>query len=367
MPDPGPARIISECLDWLARAQDLSRTGDGGVARHFSLKDGWSASYPETTGYIVATLLNGAHEPSHEGSIERARRMLDWLVSIQFPDGGFQGGMVDQTPRVPVTFNTGQILLGLVAGATLDARYAKAAGAAADWLVTTQDVDGCWRRHPTPFAEFGEKAYETHVSLGLFAAHAAFPDRAYQASALKQVDWALTKQSPNGWVADCCLSDPSRPLTHTLGYFLRGVIGAHQSSGDQRYLTAACRTADGLLAQLSADGKLCGRFTSQWRSAANWVCLTGLSQIAESWFLLHKATGRSDYFDAARRANAFVRRTIRVGGPPEISGGVKGSLPVYGDYGKWQYLNWACKFTVDANRQELSLQAGNAPIPRSAA
>ena len=36
--------------------------------------------------------------------------------------------------------------------------------------------------------------------------------------------WALTKQRVNGWFADCCLNDPTRPLTHTIGYALRGVI-----------------------------------------------------------------------------------------------------------------------------------------------
>ena len=40
--------------------------------------------------------------------------------------------------------------------------------------------------------------------------------------------------------------------------------------------------------------------------------------------------------------------------PTEIRGGVKGSQPINGDYGKWQYLNWACKFTIDANRAELA-------------
>ena len=37
-----------------------------------------------------------------------------------------------------------------------------------------------------------------------------------------------------------------------------------------------------------------------------------------------------------------------VDGPPEVRGGVKGSFPIYGDYGAYQYLNWACKFLIDA-------------------
>lgn len=355
--DPGPARAIALGIEWLGRAQDNTRTNDGGVARHFSLVDGWSSSYPETTGYIVATMI--AHGRDHQLAepIDRARRMLDWLLAIQFPEGGFQGGMVDQTPRVPVTFNTGQILMGLAAGAALDPRYREAMTRAADWLVASQDADGCWRRHPTPFAAPGEKTYETHVALGLFDAHAVDPSRGYLEAGLRQVDWALKNQAANGWLAKCCLGDPLRPLTHTLGYALRGIVGAYLSSRDKRYLEAAKRTADGLLTALEPDGRLPGRLDAQWQGAVDWVCLTGSSQIAESWFHLHRETGEPRYLSAARRAIAYVRSTIAIEGPPEIVGGVKGSFPVDGEYGRWQYLNWACKFMIDANRAELAAPA----------
>jgi len=97
--------------------------------------------------------------------------MLDWLVSIQLPGGGFQGGMVNQTPVVPVTFNTGQMLMGLAAGVSeFGDVYRGAMVAAGDWLVQTQDADGCWRRFPSPFAGRGDKAYEKHVSWGLIEA-----------------------------------------------------------------------------------------------------------------------------------------------------------------------------------------------------
>lgn len=356
--DPGARRVIDECVAWLGRAQDFSTTRDGGAARHFSLINGWSASYPETTGYIVSTLIAHANRTGKSDALDRARRMLDWLLSIQYPEGGFQGGMVDQTPRVPVTFNTGQILIGLAAGATLDPRYHEAMVRAADWLVATQDPDGCWRRNPTPFAEPGEKTYETHVALGLFGAHAIDPDRSYLAAGLRQVDWALKNQAANGWLAKCCLGDPLRPLTHTLGYALRGIIGAYLSSRDKRYLDAATRTADGLLTALGSDGRLPGRLDSDWRAAVDWACLTGMSQIAECWLLLHKETGRGDYRQAAQRANVFVRRTVAVEGRPDIRGGVKGSFPVDGEYGRWQFLNWAAKFTIDANVAELELAKG---------
>lgn len=356
--DPGPVRVIVEGIAWLGRAQDNSRTHDGGVARNYSLIEGWAASYPETTGYIVPTMLRYGEEHDDATAVARGRRMLDWLVSIQLPEGGFQGGTVDHLPRVPVTFNTGQILLGLAAGAGRDRRYLEPMRRAADWLVATQDSDGAWRNHPSPFAEPGEKAYETHVAWGLMEADASDPGRGYLAAALRQVDWAISHQAPNGWFPDCCLSDPRRPLTHTLGYALRGVVEAYLVSRDERYLRAAVRTADGLRSALGADGRLPGRLDAQWRAGADWVCLTGTSQIAHCWLLLYRAIGRDGYLHAARRANAWVRRTVAMSGLPEGRGAVAGSFPVGGEYGRWQYLNWACKFTIDANREEMLLDSG---------
>jgi uncharacterized protein YyaL (SSP411 family) len=281
--------------------------------------------------------------------------MLDWIISIQLPDGGFQGGNIASRPVVPVTFNTGQILIGLSYGVRTfdDQRYVQAMHKAAVFLRNSLDPDGCWRKHPTPFANAGEKAYETHVSWGLLEADRVAPGYGYSEAALKQVDWALTKQHANGWIEDCCLDDPHAPLTHTIGYFLRGVLEAYSYSQEERLLHASLKTAESLRQVQRSDGAIPGRLRQDWSSAVKWTCLTGNSQIAECWLLLYRWTGEKKYLIAAQRINSFVRRTIRVEGSGDTVGGVKGSFPIDGDYGQFQYLNWAAKFTIDANLAEL--------------
>jgi hypothetical protein len=71
--------------------------------------------------------------------------------------------------------------------------------------------------------------------------------------------------------------------------------------------------------------------------------------------MLFKITKEARYLAAARLANQFVRRTIPIGQHIEIDGGVRGSYPVTGDYGRYQFLNWAAKFMVDSNSLELEL------------
>jgi Squalene-hopene cyclase C-terminal domain len=355
-PDPGPDRLVAECLAWLERAQNASSSADGGVARHYSAISGWAPSYPETTGYLVPTLLACAERTGRQDLVDRARRMLDWLVAIQFPEGAYQGGVIGAAPRLPVVFNTGQILLGLAAGACNLGGYRDALHRAADWLVSVQDADGCWRRHASPFALAGEKTYDTHVAWGLIEAERILSGRGYGEAALANIRWALTRQQANGWFADCCLTDPRRPLTHTLGYALRGVVEGYRFSGEAGLLAAARRTADGLVSALRPDGWLPGRLDARWRAAADWVCLTGSSQVAHCWLQLYQITGAKRYRDAAQRANRWVRRTVLLDGPAEQRGGVKGSFPFDGGYGRFEFLNWAVKFTIDANLLEQQLE-----------
>jgi prenyltransferase/squalene oxidase-like repeat protein len=354
--DPGISRAVEAGVAWLCRAQDHSRSDDGGVARHYSLIDGWGPSYPETTGYIIPTLLARAKSSGDENLRRRARRMCDWLVSVQFPDGGFPGGTVGAQPHVPVSFNTGQIIIGLAAAVRELGEYQEPLFHAADWLVKTQDPDGAWRKHPSPFAAPGEKTYDTHVAWGLLEAARVAPHKPYAQAALANVRWALSFQRENGWWDNCCLSDADHPLTHTLGYALRGIIEACLFFQDDSLLRAALKTANGLMSAMREDGRLPGRLDRSWRGTVPWVCLTGSAQIAICWLLLYQLTGEPRYFEAASAVNAYVRRTVRVGGPPEMRGAVKGSFPVYGDYGRYEYLNWACKFVVDANVLEEDIR-----------
>jgi len=357
--EPGIDRAVEEAVAWLGRAQDNSASHDGGVARHYSLLDGWSTSYPETTGYIVPTLLACARALNQDDLRQRARRMLDWLVSIQFPEGGFQAGPIGAEPKVPTIFNTGQIMMGLAAGVREfgDERYHAAMCRAADWLVQAQDPDGCWRQFPSPFTAPGDRTYDTHVAWGLLEAARVEPDKPYAEAALANVRWALALQQPNGWLDRCCLQMPSQPLTHTLGYALRGVVEAYRFSRDESFLKAARKTADALLAAMSREGFLPGRLDAQWRGAVPWACLTGTVQIAGCWLILYQETAEEKYREGARAANRYVRRTVRVDGPAETRGGVKGSFPVDGAYGRYQYLNWACKFFIDAHMMGQDIEA----------
>src|SRR5262249_28302120 len=152
-------------------------------------------------------------------------------------------------------------------------RYVGPMRRAAEWLKATLDADGCWRKHATPFAAPGEKAYETHVSWGLFEAARVAPGEGFAEAGLKQVRWALTQQQATGWFAGCCRRVPVRPLPPTIGYVLRGVIEAYLLLPEASLLVAAERTAEPLIKAMGASDRLAGRLDANWQPAADWVCL----------------------------------------------------------------------------------------------
>ena len=355
--DPGPDCAIRKSVEWICLAQDNSVSHDRGVAYRYSLIDGWGSSYPETTGYIVPTIIEYSSNTRDQELLKRAQLMLDWLVSIQLEDGGFKGGQIDAEQNVPVAFNTGQILLGLAAGVRqFGEKYVVPMRRAADWLIRIQDSDGCWRAFPSPYAVKGDKTYDTHIAWSLFEAGQIESSKKYVEAGLSNVRWAIGLQRDNGWFENCCVIDPARPLTHTLGYVFRGILEAYQFAKDSDMLVACKKIADGLLSAIEDNGYIPGRLYPDWKAAVSWACLTGSVQIAICWFKMYQITGKTTYRDAACAANKYVRRTLSVNAAAELKGAVGGSFPIYGGYCPYAYPNWACKFFIDSNLLERQLK-----------
>ena len=170
---------------------------------------------------------------------------------------------------------------------------------------------------------------------------------------LKNIQCILKQQNERGWFDNNCLSDNSHPLTHTIGYTVEGILGIGLGLNDQSYIAAAQKTAEELINIQLSDGSLPGRLDKDWQPAVNWVCLTGLAQIAICWWLLYNQTAETYLKDAAIKANNYLKsKQDTENKNPGIRGGIKGSFPVNGAYGRYEYLNWAAKFFMDSLMKE---------------
>jgi len=353
--DPEHEPHLVAAIEWLVRAQDA--TLDGGVSRAFSLAwhpyfggRGWQPSYPETTGYIIPTLYAAGKRLGRADLAARAERAARWEIGIQLPTGAIRGGVIG-APESPAVFNTGQVLLGWLAAfeETGEGVFADAARRAARYLVATLDPDGHWRSDNSRFARADATLYNSRTAWALAEAGARLDDRRFTDAAARSLHAAADLQAPNGWLPSCCLSDPERPLLHTLAYAIRGLLEGGRVLGDPVLLHAAERAAGALREAVRADGWMPGRYCSDWSPAARWSCLTGQAQMANDWMRLAVITGDSKWLEPVPAVLRFLKRTQnRHSAEPGVRGGIKGSWPVGGDYGAYEVLNWATKFFADA-------------------
>lgn len=350
--DTDRALHLREAVAWLERAQDFGE--DRGVSYGTALGKGFLASYPETTGYIIPTFLELAQRRGDSRYVERASAMGDWEIEVQLSSGAVMGGIVNKAPT-PAVFNTGQVLLGWSAlfRATGDARYANAIRRASRWLVAVQEPDGQWVKGNSDFALKAATVYNVKAAWGLCEAGIALGERTYVEAAIRNAEFCLRRQRPNGWFEDCCLSNPQRPLLHTIGYAMQGLVGIGRLVGRGDFIEAADRTANSLRARVRCDGFLAGCYDQNFREAVSWCCMTGSAQISVVWSDLYLLGRNRSYADCVRRVNDYLCRRHDVENEdPTIRGGVPGSWPVWGQYGQYMVLNWATKFLVDALLRE---------------
>lgn len=366
------AEHLEATLAWLLRAHDA--TPDGGVAAGYQpARRIWFPSYPETTGYIIPTLIRIAGDLEEMNDRdravdlrERARRMGRWESDVQMPEGCVQADYLGTPPR-PAVFNTGQVLFGWCALYDLeqDPAWLAPARRAADWLARTQEPDGSWRQGQSPKASSPVHTYDVRAAWALLEYHRITGDQAAQGAARRAADWTVSRQEPDGWYADTAFDVDAAPTTHPIGYVLEGLLACHLHLGESRYLASVEIAADRLLERMDDEGMMAGAFARGWRPAAHSACLTGNVQIGIVWGWLYALTGEERYLEGLRRANRFVARTQRLADrDPGIRGGVKGSHPNTSGYSPFFYPNWAAKFFLDALRLEERLNSSRAAVRR---
>lgn len=345
-------------MSWLSAAQDA--TADHGVSAFYDMRNGsWAPSYPETTGYIIPTFFEYAARYDSETYRERASRMADWLLPLQLESGAFPiGPLWPDWERVPIVFDTGQILQGLVRAFIETSRqeYLASANRAGNWLVDIQAADGCWRK----FTSQGHvHVYNVRTAWALLQLSQVTQDERQLVSAIRNLEWALTQQAEDGWYRNAGFTPDEDPLTHTIVYTIEGVLESGFLLDDGRLIDSARRAADSLLKCQGRDGYLRARYGVGWKSQTDWSCLTGNAQMALVWQRLYQHTGEHAYLQAATTANHYLKqRQARHSDLSGVAGGVAGSFPIYGGYEPYRNLNWAAKFFADslllAERLDLS-------------
>ena len=340
---------LAATADWLLRS--VAR-GRGGSCAHFSPLLGWSRPYPETTGYLIPTLLR-LHERLRDRDLQgTAIRLGRWLLSIQLDDGAWQSGLFPsrRRPRASV-FNTGQILKGLAAlhRVTGERVWLDAARRAADWLARGVSQHGDWgggdyRAPQTP-------SYYTHVAWPMLEVWSLSGDDAVRRAAERVLRFVLARRRRDGWFEGWSFKESWPACTHTIAYTLRGLL---ESARLVDNWTAYGEPAVPALERLArhaelTGGRLAGAYAEGWKGVTSYSCLTGNVQLALCLLVREERDRDLRLVNAAAKLTDYVCSRQRLGHAlSAIRGAVAGSSPPWGSYMTLRYPNWAAKYHCDA-------------------
>lgn len=346
---------LEKSLGWIEKAQKA--TPDSGVSRGYSLipqdkanRFGWQPSYPETTGYIIPTLLNASAYLKNDYLKNQALAMADWELNIRLDDGSTQGGNLKEKPK-GVIFDTGQALRGFISAweVSQNHKYKEAAKNSADWILDKEkDKKGIWIENNASTVNPFLTTYNIYALAPVAEFGSKIDNSEYKEVAKRAAEHTLLMQEKNGWFKDCDFKNQHTPLLHTIAYTVDGLFDIGAFLDEEKYVEASLKSLDPILRSMDENGEIAGRLDKDWKKASDWACLTGMAQIGVTAMKAYKKTGNQFYLSSASKITDYLKSKQNVSDAKLAPiGSVWGSYPIDGEYGHYQALNWAVKYFTD--------------------
>jgi hypothetical protein len=197
--------------------------------------------------------------------------------------------------------------------------------------------------------------YNTRATWALLATGLLANERGLVEAARRNLDWAATQQTDSGWFKANAFVARRSPFTHTIAYAIRGFLESGVLLKSDRYFNIALKAARGLARQQRQDGWLAGTYRDGWVADANYACLTGIAQMNINWTRCAQVTKDQTFRGHAQAGLALLKSTQRLNDPSDaVRGGIAGSSPIWGDYSRFEYPNWAAKFFADALMMDMA-------------
>lgn len=336
-------------MAWILTSFKANRNlGSSGLR---SMKGTWGPVYPETTGYLVPTLLDYAAYFDDRKVKKVALKQLSYFKSIQNEDGSFRQSA---EKAEPIIFDTAQILFGLL-------RIASEVEApnevlhmiieAVDWLGVQLDDQGLFTDYN--YVDDFNPAYYTRVAWAM--ASSELIKYSKPRTKTKKLIWRLASlELENHFFRDAGFHSEEPALTHTLAYTLRGLWECGELLNDRKLKKKVRQSMNALNERIQEKGKVAGSYNENWTGDYSFLCSTGNAQLALLSLLMYE---RSGFKKNLANVELLLQPLLKAQrGLSLNSGAIPSSIPMRGKYQRMKYTNWTQKFFCDAVLTLLKMQ-----------
>ena len=346
-------------IDWIKNAQDAFP--DGGISRAYNLHgenfksnpSGWQLSYPETSGYILPSLIKANNFLADENLNNRIYQLGDFLMQMS-KEGKVKGGSLNKIENYSV-FDTGQVLRGLIEYFKIskNENILQNIKECADFICNSE-IEKSGRFSSNNLAKNSIKyinndTVNVYIALPLAQVSEFFNDVKYKDLSKRIMNYTITRQNQNGYFENADFYSKENTLTHNIGYIVEGLIETSLYFSDEANFNKVNFTLNKLSEIVDKNKDLISRYDNNWKPVGKEICITGSAQIAISLLKSSNFKKNSNFEKNAikitERLKEYQNNYIE-----NFGGGIGamwGSWPISGSYQPFESINWANKFFID--------------------
>ena len=333
-------KSIEEHYSFLKRSVAVNK-GKGSSAYYSKIRHPlrfWSKAYPETTGYLIPSLMRIQEQEDIDTSVE-VEQCMRWLAEdVQFKDGGFPSLYAGNTR--PSLFNSAQIALGFHAYGSRNSSYKVQELKLVNWL-SKQLEEGKKEIH---YRGDFIPSYYTRVVWPCLLMSQKHEHVVLQHLAEKLLKTLLLRIDKDFFPLKSGFQG-DKAFTHTLAYTVRGLMESAILLDDSDLLQLCRNQIDAQISSLKKHQlRFAGSYMPSWEGDFSFRCLTGEWQWVIIFLKASQLFKEQKYFSLAEELIHRLDSTHFL----YPKGAVLGSKPLWGAYMPWKAPNWAAKFALDA-------------------
>ena len=334
--------VLDGLLNWLETSFQIN--SNKGSSAYQNIWGHWSSAYPETTGYLIPTLLKSSYKLYRDNYYNIAVDQITYFNALLSHNNAIPCTRANETKYF---FDNAQILLGLMflpesiqkdeVRVLMDKLYS--------YLILSIEnsgkvIRGNYKDNYTP-------SYYSRAAWPILLYESRF-HKEFSEKALILLNYCASLKNKNHSFNDCSFDGSELAFTHTIIYSLRGLWESSLLTNDHSLKENTLNSVRWMLENLlsESDIEFYGSYDQNWQADTSFICSAGSSQFALLCLLIYKHTGESAYIDKIPQImtpvlksskNSLIKRHYAI----------PSSIPVWQKYQRFRYTNWTQKFVVD--------------------